>query len=201
MRASASGEARKLYLEVPASSQSSEIEQLERRLGSRLAVDSKRRFLRMIAMEPASDSYEGYFRVSGLRPWEIRRLLSPFGWEDREKAILGAFEDVYEGALHRRLPSDTFGFSYRWKGGVPEAFSLYTFASSMFGGDGRVRECVLRAALRRGWHLEGYDRLSEPLRGRRGPEGVHGMFGISISSGGDPEPRIGLAPPALDRAA
>lgn len=195
VRTHAGGETLKLYAEVPGGAQAAGQAWLSARLGHPVVVEGRPIVVRMVGLEPSSGGVEVYCRIFDLRPWELRRLLSPVGLAHRELDVLDLLEDAYEGALHRRLPARTLGFSYAWAPGRAATFSLFAFASTMFGGDARTRSHMLRLARRRGWAFDDYERVSEPLARKEGAESTHGMFGVTMSGGSDGEVTIGLSPP------
>jgi len=90
-----------------------------------------------------------------------------------------------------------FGFSYAVPQGGPAVFTLYAFANSLFGGDGRIRAAVLKLAERRGWSLPLYERLSAPLAETRGHITHHGLFGIVVPTEGPLNISLGLTPSIL----
>jgi hypothetical protein len=139
---------------------------------------------------------ELYYSSSGLKPGEIATAMSRVGLEARAPEVLALLQEAYGRTLHRDLPCQDFGWSYALKGGGEiEAFTLYTFANSLFGGDGRIRAAILRLAAAHGWELPLYERISRPLAERRGAKTHHGMFGIVAPARGPLALSFGLTPP------
>lgn len=160
----------------------------EARLGARVPVGR----CRMLAA--GEGTFEAYFRADRIAPWALRILLAPLSLQRLDRLLLEAFEDACAARLRDEMPGVT-GFSYAIRDGAPPSFTLYAFASSMFGGDARTRAALLRCARRRGVSLEAYARFTEPLAGRRGPASTHGLFGVAVDERGLPEMRIGCTPP------
>jgi hypothetical protein len=185
------GTSSKLYAEVPPDGHGRAMDLVAARTGVRPALD-RTLHVRMLAFSPSSRTFEVYYRVLDLRPWELRGVLAPLGLERREIEVRGLLEDVCQAALHRQLPARKLGFSYAWRDGAAPVFSFYGFAFELFGSDCRTRRRTLGFASRRGWSLAAYDAYTAPLDSLDTQE-HHGMFGISIGDELAPECRIGVA--------
>lgn len=149
----------------------------------------------LIGINPATGEYEIYYRVENLHPMEIGALMQRIGLDDRDaevRAIVAASQRI---PPRHALPGRTWGFSYAVAAGREPIFSLYSFARTLFGPDGRIRDGVLALARRFDWDLEAYAQLSAPLRDSRSFTGRHGLFGIVVAPGSAPGAWIGLAPP------
>ena len=161
---------------------------------------------------------ELYYDLSSLHPSEIARLAERVGLEGRAPEILELLREAVCLPLTHELPARCdWGFSYALEvepSGSPDdpdaprrtrplAFTLYTFANALFGGDGKIRRALLALARNRSWDgqrtLALYERISEPLAARRGFVTCHGVFGVTVTA--DPaRPAVatwGLTPPPV----
>jgi hypothetical protein len=188
------GESRfKLYAEIPAAAGPVLEAWEERRVGRPAVLTVREPRLVMIGCD--ARRLELYYRARGLRPGEVATLLGRVGLEGRAGELLELLELAYRRPVRRELPSVDFGWSYAFSDHGPETFTLYTFANSLFGGDGRIRRALLGLGERLGWDLSFYEALSRPLSERRGFPTRHGLFGLAIGPVGPPAVAFGLTPP------
>jgi len=203
----------KLYLEVP-----SETEALwrpwERTLFDRdLPLPTRAVTLRMVGVElaPTTESADAtgrielYYDLSSLNPTEVALLAERAGLGERAPEILELLRRAVCLPLRHELPARCdWGFSIALDvspdgSARPRAFTLYTFANALFGGDGRIRRALLALGEAEGWDLSLYERISRPLAERRGFVTCHGVFGVTVTD--DPgRPAVatwGLAPPPV----
>jgi len=171
--------------------------------------------LRMVGTDltERTDRVELYYDLSSLHPSEVARLAERVGLEGRAPEILDLLREAVCLPLTHELPARCdWGFSYALEvepsdSGAPRtrplAFTLYTFANALFGGDGKIRRALLALARNRSWDgqrtLALYERISEPLAARRGFVTCHGVFGVTVTA--DPaQPAVatwGLTPPPV----
>ena len=192
----------KLYIEVPQGCDNQAIQWLrshtpfqvdlyERPISQDCQVD-----LDMIGYSTKSKQLEYYFSITGLAVWEIGALLKPAGFEADREPLVELLQEAYGRPIYRDFPSAAMGFSYSYSpNNHISVFSLYTFASSMFGGDARVRQGILSLCRKRGWNMDYYAHLSQPLAKSKGAQCTHGMFGIALSKVSEPVIYLGLRPP------
>ena len=196
VRHGSSGDAYKLYAELPEAA-ASQAEALGRdMLGNGPVLDIPGRAARpvLIGINLTSGELEIYYRIDNLHPQEIGTLMARGQLEPRAeevRAIVSASQPV---ALRHEMPGRTWGFSYCRAAQAAPVFSLYTFARTLFGPDGWVRTGVLALARSFDWDLGIYPQLSQPLAGSRAFPGLHGIFGIVVRPDGAPGAWIGLAP-------
>lgn len=162
-----------------------------------------------------SGRIELYYDLSSLHPSEVALLAERVGLEERAPEILDLLREAVCLPFTHELPARCdWGFSYALEvepsgsGRLrtrPLAFTLYTFANALFGGDGKIRRALLALGRSRGWdrdrNLSLYERISEPLAARRGFVTCHGVFGVTVTAD-RAIPAVatwGLAPPSLRR--
>jgi hypothetical protein len=201
-RHTALGNEFKLYVEVPQGSDNQAIQWLhsytpfqvdfyERPISQDCRIK-----LDIIGYSPKSEQLEYYFSITGLAAWEIGALLTPAGFEAEREPLMELLQEAYGSPIYREFPSSKMGFSYSFSPhNNTSVFSLYTFASSMFGGDARVRQGILSLCRKRGWNMDYYAQLSQPLADAKGSKCTHGMFGIALSKNNEPVIYLGLRPP------
>jgi hypothetical protein len=184
----------KLYAEVPPATCHLADAWERRQVGAPPVLPHRTVQLSMVGHQAGRS--ELYYSSSGLKPGEVRTAMSRVGLEARAPEVLDLLQEAYGRTLYRDLPCQDFGWSYALNGdGEAEAFTLYTFANSLFGGDGRIRAAILRLAAAHGWELPLYERISRPLAERRGALTHHGMFGIVAPARGPLTLSFGLTPP------
>jgi hypothetical protein len=138
---------------------------------------------------------EVYYRIENLHPCEIATLMVRIHAAERASEILAMLSETQPRAIRHSLPGSTWGFSYALHSDESITFSIYTFARTLFGPDGWIRNAVLSMGERHGWDLAAYAKMSEPLRGSRRVPCHHGIFGLIVPQGKPLAPWIGLAPP------
>ncbi|MDQ5870932.1 MAG: hypothetical protein M3547_01830, partial [Acidobacteriota bacterium] len=189
------GDRYKLYVEAPRTGPP-EVDRFVRRyLGSVSPLSGRDVRLNMVGLEPASSRTELYFRGHGLEPWEVGLLLRRAGLKHRLRDLLGLVEDASGRSTRDALPSSTVGFSFS-STHSPPVFSLFFFARSVFGGDGRIRSGILTVAEKKGWDFSDYEAVTTPLAGRTGWRTNHQMVAFVVSSDAAPALSIGVRPPA-----
>ncbi|HII00317.1 TPA: hypothetical protein HA351_01250 [Methanosarcinaceae archaeon] len=155
--------------------------------------------LEMVGYEPLSSEVELYFSVReerGLFPRELSYLLGQAGFSAQAEAFFGLIEAAHRDTLAGALAHSSIGFSFTcMKNGDITGFSLFKFARSVCGGDGRTRKRVLSLGRKYGWDTGGYAALSEALRTRNVWNTQHGMMGFGLKAGAGPFLQIGLRPP------
>ncbi len=186
----------KLYAELPKESGELAGDWAAAELGSPRVLAGRAPRLRMVGCPVGADGLELYFDVHGLRPTEVATVMGRLGLGSRALEILDLLHVAYGRSARRELPARHFGYSYVLNAsGDPVAFSLYTFANALLGGDGRIRAAILRLADRVGWDAEFYERLSRPIERRTGWLTAHGVFGVTVAQGREACFTFGLVPP------
>jgi len=177
------GDRYKVYIETPGEGGLAVDRLVGDLLGREWPLHQTRKIhLRMVGCEIPKGRTELYFQVDGLEAWEVGRLMSYAGLEQRKPELLELIHAVSGKRVEPQLRACRLGFSYSFSpSGGPTVFSLYTFAKLIFGPDGWVRERLLRAAKRLGWDLHHYALYSEPLSGRTEPSTSHGMIGFVVT--------------------
>lgn len=196
------GDEYKLYLEVPEGADAMAIEWL------RTCTPFKIDFydhpinkhgqikLEIIGYSLKSQTIECYFSITDMAPWEIGRILKPIQLENRREYLIDLLQMAYCGVIYRELPSAEMGFSYAFSPSTNESvFSLYTFASSMFGGDRRVRDAILSLCRHQGWNMDYYEHFTRPFAESQNTICTHGIFGIALDQKENSTIYIGLKPP------
>ncbi len=153
--------------------------------------------LMMSSYDGASDRVEHYFRAEAPGISGVLLLGRAFGLASETPDMLALLEEAVARPFRGELPSCDLGFSIS----TPRAtdadvrLTLFGFAGSLFGGDSRCREAILRVASSHGWSFPLYELVSEPLRGRRGLAMHHCMFAVTAAAGAPPSISFGIAPP------
>lgn len=197
VRASQAGPGVRLYVEVPAGAPWRAWEAEVAGAAAGLAEHGVAPA--MLGLDPGTGRLELYYRAGRLHAGEVelaaRRVGLP-GCGTAAVDLLGALA----GRLFRRdLPSADLGFSAAWSpAGEPVAFSLFSFAHSLLGGDRRIRAAVLGLADSRGWDAGPYRELSAPLADGTGFATWHGMAGALAAADGTVRLQVGLAPPGTE---
>lgn len=192
----------KLYVEVPGGADDHAIERLNSVSPFNIEFHRKpiskycRIKLDLIGYTPAGRQLEYYFSVKGLAAWEIGAILYPAGFETHRDSLMDLLQKAYGRPVYKEFPSSEMGFSYSFSLETgASVFSLYTFASSMFGGDARIRGEILSLARKEGWNMDFYEHMTRPLADARGPKCTHGMVGFAVTEKAPPMIYIGLRPP------
>lgn len=188
----------KLYVELPREARAEADVLGTELLGSDPVLDVPGRDARpaLLGIELSSGKIELYYRIEHLHPLEISTLLGRAHAAERAGELLAMLGESQRVPIRHELPGTTWGFSYAVGNAGEVTFSLYTFARTLFGPDGGIREGLLAMGQRYGWDLDSYSRLSEPLRGRRRWPCHHGIFGLIVPPAAAPGAWIGLAPVA-----
>lgn len=190
------GDRYKLYVEVPRS-ESEEHEYLIRSvLGNVSLLSGRKPRFQMIGYEPATSRLELYFSITGLRLWEIERLLSFAGMRSKWSEFLSLIEEAYGHRPELALSTSRVGFSFSAQNSREEiVFTLFKSARSTFGSDKSIRNHIMGLAELKGWDLKCYEALSLPLAERGGWDTRHGIISFVAQPGGQPTLSITLRPP------
>jgi hypothetical protein len=184
----------KLYAEAPRGG-SPEVAALVRRyLGEDPLLPGHDVRLHMIGLDPTSSRIELYFRGNAIEPWEIGTLLRRAGLPERRDDLLQLVEEASGESTRESLPGTNVGFSFSF-GPEPLAFSLFFFARSVFGGDGRIRRGILSLAERKGWDFSAYEAVTAPLTNRTGWRTDHLTVAFVVSRDGAVSLGVGIRPP------
>jgi hypothetical protein len=191
------GDSYKLYAEIPIEAAADAEARGIAMLGRPPVLTDPDRAARpvLVGINPATGDHEIYYRVENLHPAEIGTLMQRIGLNDRAAEVRAIVAATQRIPPRHAMPGRTWGFSYAVTAEREPIFSLYSFARTLFGPDGRIRDGVLALAQRFGWDLGAYAELSAPLRDSRSFTGRHGLFGIVVAPGSPPGAWIGLAPP------
>ncbi len=144
---------------------------------------------------------EFYFRLqsSQLEYWQVGYLLRRVGLEARQVDLLSLLEEVRGFALTQarpKLPEGVYGFSFSFSSqGEPTVFSLFTFAETLLGTDGQIRQTLLSIAQQKGWDFRRYAALSEPLANWTQKHQHHNAIAFVVTPNGSPSLYISLSPP------
>lgn len=187
----------KVYSETPAST----CEDSQRPLFEVLGVKSllpgvAAPQIRMIGYDLATGGLEFCFRHRDLEPWQLERLCQIARFGDRFAELFETLAAAVARPLGGALPGPQTGFSVTLDShNVPTRFAVFFFARSLFGGDARIRQTLMRLAQNAGWEFGAYPMVSAPLRDHEGTETAHGMIGFSVGGDGPVQLDFGLRPP------
>ncbi|MBN3741007.1 MULTISPECIES: hypothetical protein [Burkholderia] len=184
----------KLYAEVPGRGAEHALAWGTRHLGDLSGIVRRGAWPVMAGWQPAGRRAELYLRTRRLFRADVPLLMAAARLEHRADEVLGLLQDACCSAIEAALPAADFGVSIGAGPDGASTFTLYAVANDLFGGDGRIRETVLRVAAARGWDTHFYRALSEPLAGASGFVTRHGMFGIVVASDQPATVAIGLTP-------
>lgn len=186
----------KLYIEIPPESAIEADLIAEEILGNKPVLNVPGRNARptIIGIDLKKGIYEVYYRIENLHPLEIATLLSRINASERAPELLEMLSATQPLRIKHELPGSTWGFSYSKENDTEYTFSLYTFASTLFGPDGWIRDGILSLGEKYNWNLNGYSKMSQSLKNSRGYVSHHGIFGLVMPPKMKPAPWIGLAP-------
>jgi hypothetical protein len=186
----------KLYAEVPPEAAALAAQWERRQVTAAPVLAVRGAQLCMVGHHADAGRIELYYEAEGLLCGEVAAAMSRVGLEDRAPEVLDLLQQAYERTIRLELPCRKVGWSYSLSSrGEAPAFTFYTFANSLFGGDGKIRAALLRLCAARGWELPLYEEVSRPLASRRGFVTCHGLFGIVIAAGAPAAISFGLVPP------
>lgn len=186
----------KLYAEVPPEAAALAAAWEREQVGAPPVLAVRGAQLCMVGHHADAGRLELYYEAEGVLCHEMATLMSRVGLEDRAPEILDLLQQAYESTIRLELPCRKVGWSYSLSAhGEAPAFTFYTFANSLFGGDGKIRAALLRLCAARGWDMPLYEAVSRPLAGSRGFVTCHGLFGIVIAAGAPAALSFGLVPP------
>ena len=131
------GNSYKVYIEVPQGRAPDSVPVIRELQHRKLRVS-------MIGYQP--DCMEMYYAIENPLPGEIGTAMAPIGLESRTEEVLDLLAEARMRPIHREMPCADFGFSYAIPDKGAPVFTLYAFANSLFGGDGRTRSALLRLA-------------------------------------------------------
>lgn len=182
----------KIYAEIP--DEAERPAAILELLGDDLApIAAKLGKVRMVGHEPSTDATELYFRSRRLETWQLTRLLAVLQMADRAGELIRMVESLAHRRIGDRLPGTHQGFSLtKTPSGV--VLTYLSFARTLAGGDGRIRQRTLELAADLDWNLEAYAELSRSLSRRNDWRTLHGMFAFPVRSSGVGL-QIGLRPP------
>ncbi|MBA6304204.1 hypothetical protein [Colwellia sp. MB02u-14] len=191
----------KLYIEVPEGGDSMAVEWLNRQLPFDIDLYRKpiaqhnKIKLEIIGYSLKSKDIECYFSIVDMAPWEIDEILKPVGMEQQRDSLVEQLQGAYQSAIYRKLPSREMGFSYAFSPATKhKAFSLYTFASSMFGSDRHAREAILSLCDKMNCNMDYYDQFTAQGGLNKSETSNHGLFGIALDSNANTTIYTGLRP-------
>ncbi|CAI2768575.1 hypothetical protein [Flavobacterium collinsii] len=186
----------KLYIEVPPEAAIEADAIAEEILGSKAVLNVSDRNARptIFGIDLKKGTYEVYYRIENLHSLEIATLLSRINASERASELLIILSDTQSLPIKHELPGAVWGFSYSKETNSEYTFSLYTFANTLFGPDGWVRDGILSLGEKYSWNLNAYSDMSQSLKGSRGYVSHHGIFGLVMPPKSKPAAWIGLAP-------
>ncbi|RWW91705.1 hypothetical protein [Flavobacterium cerinum] len=186
----------KLYIEVPPEAAIEADVIAEEILGGKpvLNIPDRNAKPTIFGLDLKKGTYEVYYRIENLHPLEIATLLSRINASERASELLEMISETQSLPIKHKLPGSTWGFSYSKETDTEFTFSLYTFASTLFGPDGWVRDGILSLGAKYNWNLKGYYEMSQSLKGSRGFTSHHGIFGLVMPPKRKPAAWIGLSP-------
>jgi hypothetical protein len=186
----------KIYAEVPPGGAEAALAFVNPRLRRPVGVAGRSVDPRMIGWNPATGETELYFRVRGVRPWELGALADPAGLARRAPEVLRLFQAACGRPIYQRLPGHDYGFSYTLpRDGAGGAFTFYGFSEALFGGDAGAVRRLPDFFAGMGAEMETYRAMAAPLAGYRGDHTYHGLFGVTVAHEGAPAAHVGLRPP------
>ncbi|NEP26035.1 hypothetical protein [Moorena sp. SIO3I6] len=189
----------KLYLEVPESAAKAAEKFATELLDRPRALPNRQQRIEMIGVDPYANRIEVYARIEHMMTHEISALLWRADLMSRQGELVALLSESYPFSISRELPGSVFGFSYSvpTQGNGPIAFTLYTYARTMFGNDGNSRKKILELGRRKGWDFSFYDRLTEPLATQKdGVTTSHTMFGVTVVGDAPLGINFGVNPPS-----
>ncbi|HEY0727536.1 MAG TPA: hypothetical protein VGD38_05650 [Pyrinomonadaceae bacterium] len=190
------GDRYKVYAEVPRSRWYKTRDEFGYLLGPEPLLNNCGIQLRLIGYDPHKRRTELYFRVEQLETLELARLLNRAGLGGRLEELLTLLEDCYGCSIGDTIPGANLGFSYSFGSDIkPIAFSLFAVARSLFGGDESIRKRLLALAMKRGWDVNTYEKLSAPIASRTGRRTRHCVLSFVVPPEGDLSIRVGMSPP------
>ncbi len=149
--------------------------------------------LRFVGLTPATGDCEWYFRRDWIETCEVGRLLRSL----HLRQLFGPLREAVEATLPWParggwlVPADA-GFSVA----TGTAFSVFTYARSLWGGDASIRRHILTLAARQGWSFELYERVTAPLERAGDYLTHHGVLAWIAAPDQPVELRISVRPPA-----
>jgi hypothetical protein len=195
-RHSASGDRFKIYCEVPEDAATDADALACELMGSESVLPHRRQRIEMFALDPYARRVEFYARIENMTAPEVVVLLGRAGLRARFDEVIGLLQKQYPFRIRRELPGTVFGYSYSLPlDGGPPAFTLYTYARTMFGWDGKIREKLLALAHDLSWDLSFYERLTRPLATRQEAVTSHTMFGVTVADNRPLAINFGVVPP------
>jgi len=186
----------KLYFEVPKDAAADADAFAADVIGRPKSLPDKRQHIELIGVDPDSQRTEFYSRIEGMIAPDLVALLARVNLASRYRELLELLSECCVVPIWRELPGNLYGFSYSVSArGEPTAFTLYTHARALFGGDGRTRGRILELGQRHGWDLRFYAQLTEPLAALDDPTTHHTMFGITVHGAAGLGATFGVTPP------
>jgi hypothetical protein len=135
---------------------------------------------------------EFYFRRNLLEVADVGRVLCGLRFRDCFDPIVHAVASTIPWPVHDRLLPTDSGFSIA----PGRAFSIYTYARSLWGSDSSIRRHLLDLAAKNGWDLRLYEAVSAPLDSKTSYSTAHSILAWIVSPGRPVEVRITMRPPA-----
>ena len=150
----------------------------------------------MLGYQPDTDMREIYFRVSGLAPEDVGKLLSKAGLSHRYRETL---ELLQVTARRPQAVGSLRGFSLVFNGtSKSKAVSFFTEGLLLFGSDANARRSLLETAQARSWSLAGYEQVTQAHQNRNSVAGHQGVIAWIVSQDKPVELRISVRPPDPD---
>jgi hypothetical protein len=144
-----------------------------------------------LAQTGAGLDCELYFRRDHLETADIGRILYGLRLRECFAPLCESVADTLPWPIHHELVPTDAGFSTAGT----RAFSVFTYARSVWGSDGSIRRNVLDLAMRHGWDFELYEQVTRPLEESRGYLTSHGVLAWIVAPNRAAELRISVRPP------
>lgn len=146
----------------------------------------------MLGLGPGPDRREVYYRAEP-PPEALANLLAPAGLEARAGELRGLIEESWGHRLRDRFPGGRIGISYARGAEGAVSVTLFLFARSLWGGDARIRERMLRLLDGAGRATRPYAVATRALVLRDRAETRHGIVALT-PAGGQVVWGVGLRP-------
>jgi hypothetical protein len=147
--------------------------------------------LRFAGLANGGRDCEFYFRRDFLEVAEVGRMLCGLGLRECFHPLVESVANTIPWPVRERLLPTDSGFSIA----PGRAFSVFTYARSLWGSDGSIRRRMLELAAREGADFRLYEAVSRPLASSAAYCTRHSILAWIVSPRRPVELRITLRPP------